>query len=221
LTCHLVSSSSDSSLNEESSSSTRRKTIATSSWTARDFSRRGDESESRKRHIAEAELDADQELLPPRLSLPISVESIASRHIDKRQKPNLTANIIPVHAPSETMKEQIKARFSIGNTSVTSIEESAKSLNLNPTRLSVSSSSSIATPIKRKRRLTGNLSRPSISSTNSTATEFIPQVKLEKSSDNNNTPKTPTIVVTSATGAVRKQCVEIIKKLGKFELATE
>lgn len=166
----IVSSSSDSSVNDDSTTKMdpRRKTIATSSWTARDFSRRDDESESRKRHIEEAELDTQQELRVPRLSLPISVESIASRHTDKKQKSSLSSNIIPVHAPSETMKEQIKARFSIGQvheTGISSIEETAKSLHINPMRLSLSSSSSTATPIKRKRRLTGNLGRPSISST--------------------------------------------------------
>lgn len=222
-----MSSSSDGSANNDDSSKTesRRKTIATSSWTARDFKRpSASESLSRKRHIQEAEAYdqvKEEDVLPPRLSLPISVESIASRHISKKQK---TPNIIPVHAPSMQKKEQIKARFSIGQAPVTKASNSSTDTDNNnttnnklddtlrqidPSKLSISSPTQVSsTPIKRKRRLTGSLNRPSFSSSSEISAAI-----------GDNKPRT--IVLTSITPSVRKKCEDIIKKLGKYQLATE
>lgn len=232
-----MSSSSEGSTNDDSSKiETRRQTIATSNWTARDFKRPTTiESLSRKRHIQEAEAydeEGEEEILQPRLSLPISVESIASRHVSKKQK---TPNIISVHAPSMQMKEQIKARFSIGqapnskpdtktgssnnsnnsnsgNTTTTSDKIDDTLRHIDPLRLTTSSPTQInSTPIKRKRRLTGSLNRPSISSTIDT----LQPPKLEIS----NKPRT--IVLTSVTPSHRKKYEEIIKKLGRLQIATE
>jgi hypothetical protein len=155
------------------------------------------------------------------------VESIASRHVSKKQK---TPNIISVHAPSMQMKEQIKARFSIGqapsnkpvtktdsnnnngNTTTTSDKIDDTLRHIDPLRSTMSSPTQInSTPIKRKRRLTGSLNRPSISST----IETLQSPKLEI----NNKPHT--IVLTSVTPSHRKKYEEIIKKLGKFQIATE
>ncbi|CEP16988.1 hypothetical protein [Parasitella parasitica] len=204
---------------------------STSSWTARDFNKSmAAESLNRKRHIEEAEAYDDQEdtdVLPPRLSLPISVESIASRHISKKQKMPVT---IPVHVPSLEMKEQIKARFSIGQaptskpaakSSSNSTGDSSNFSNLkiddtlrqiDPSQLSISSPTQVGlTPIKRKRRLTGSLNRPSISS----SIDALDTPNVET----NNKPQT--IVLTSVTPSARKKYEAIIKKLGKFHLATE
>ncbi|KAI8372455.1 hypothetical protein BD560DRAFT_434343 [Blakeslea trispora] len=150
----------------------RRRTIATSNWIPRE----SNESIIRKRHIAEAEQE-DESVDRPRLSLPLSVESIASRHTNKKQK----VTTIPVIAPSKEMKEQIKARFSIGKSKTQSTEEEASLLmekssttvnhantdrpshhssashdEHNNSNITISSSSSHTNPlIKRKRKLTG------------------------------------------------------------------
>lgn len=234
--CNIVSSSSEGSTNDDSSKiETRRQTIATSNWTARDFKRpTAAESLNRKRHIQEAEAydeEGEEEILQPRLSLPISVESIASRHVSKKQK---TPNIISVHAPSMQMKEQIKARFSIGqapsskpvtkassnnsnnnnsgNTTTTSNKIDDTLRHIDSSISTMSSPTQVnSTPIKRKRRLTGSLNRPSISSTIDT----LQPPKLEISE------KPRTIVLTSVTPSHRKKYEEIIKKLGRFQIATE
>jgi hypothetical protein len=152
----------------------------------------------------------------PRLSLPLNVESLANRHNQQQQN----KLIIPIHAPSAEMKEQIKARFSIGQ-----IEESTNQPSSKPSpvasRLSLSSTPS-ASPIKRKRRLTGSLLKPS------------PSISPSISGNNNNIknesipvmisplpiPK-PTIVFTSMAPVLRKQCMEVINRLGKLEIASK
>jgi hypothetical protein len=153
---------------------------------------------------------AEIKLNPPRLSLPISVESIASRHIKKNEKLNNT--IIPVHAPSLEKKEQIKARFSIGSSKSSSTTADQQSTAEESIPRSPIITTSVTTPIKRKRRLTGNLSRPSINSADSISfdkLEIIP-------------PKSkPIIVLTSMTITLRNKCEEAIKKLGLFQLASE
>lgn len=233
----LVSSSSDGSAHDDSKVETRRQTIATSNWIARDFKKpSAGESLTRKRQIQEAEAqdeEVEQEILPPRLSLPISVESIASRHIAKKQK---TPTIIPVHAPSLEMKEQIKARFSIGqapasnaatattttnkpsstsgntvssssNTTDTKLDDTLRQID--PSKLSISSPTQVSsTPIKRKRRLTGSLGRPSLSGGS-----------IDTKPETSNQPQT--IVLTSVTPSTRKRYEDIIKKLGHYQLATE
>ncbi|KAL7310738.1 hypothetical protein PS15m_010202 [Mucor circinelloides] len=231
-----LSSSSDGSTHDDSKVETRRQTIATSNWIARDFKKpSAAESLSRKRHIQEAEAydqEVEQEVLPPRLSLPISVESIASRHISKKQK---TPTATPVHAPSIQMKEQIKARFSIGQAPTSNPVTKSSSANgssannnnsnatddkiddtlrqIDPSKLSISAPTQVSsTPIKRKRRLTGSLGRPSLSGS-------IDTPQPTKSDTTNNKPQT--IVLTSVTLANRARYEEIIKKLGKYELATE
>lgn len=231
----LVSSSSDGSTHDDSKVETRRQTIATSNWVARDFKKPTvGESLTRKRQIQEAEAydeEAEQEILPPRLSLPISVESIASRHIAKKQK---TPATIPVHAPSVEMKEQIKARFSIGqapasnpvtkpgsthsssstnngsNTTDNKLDDTLRQID--PSKLSISSPAQVnSTPIKRKRRLAGSLGRPSLSGSIDTAQPPKPET--------NKQPQT--IVLTSVTPSARKRYEDIIKKLGRYQLATE
>lgn len=212
----LVSSSSDGSVNDEQEM--RRKTIATSGWKARDFTKEA-VARKRVRHDFEEDEDpldgvaAEVKLSAPRLSLPISVESIASRHINTN---NSTAkNIIPVHAPpSLEKKEQIKARFSIGSkssTTSTMTEDDTVTSKINPGPRSPIPSSA-TTPIRRKRRLTGNLSRPPSSASDNLSLDKLdiipPNVK-------------PIIVLTSMTLGVRKRCEEAIQKLDSFELATE
>lgn len=212
-----LSSSSDSSVNDEQEM--RRKTIATSGWKARDFTK---EAVARKkvRHDFEEDEDpldgvaAEVKLSAPRLSLPISVESIASRHINNT---NSTAkNIIPVHAPPSLEKrEQIKARFSIGSkssTTSTMTEEDTVTSKMNPGPRSPIPSSA-TTPIRRKRRLTGNLSRlPSSCASDSLSLDKLDIIP----------PKVKSIIVlTSMTLGVRKRCEEAIQKLDTFELATE
>lgn len=203
--------------------------------------------------LEQEELDEDPasalpkeiKLNPSRLSLPISVESIANRH-NKKQR----TDIIPIHAPSLEKKEQIKARFSIGSksssTSVTNSTAAGEEDHVNGTtslsKLNINGSSSISssslsprlpssantsstTPIKRKRRLTGLLSRPTTMSLSSSlenianALEIIPEssTSIEIAPAQNKA----TIVLTSVTNHVRKQCEEAIKKLGKYELASE
>ncbi|OBZ85312.1 hypothetical protein A0J61_06642 [Choanephora cucurbitarum] len=146
----------------------RRRTIATTNWIPRESS----ESMIRKRHIAEAEQEDESTATNdrPRLSLPLSVESIASRHTSKKQKAS-AINTIPVIAPSKEMKEQIKARFSIGKSTSQSTEEEATRLMAKSSSssslisqsqtndTSLSSHSNTNTIIKRKRKLTG-LFRP-------------------------------------------------------------
>jgi hypothetical protein len=212
-----VSSGSDSSVNEESSTSSRRNTIATSNWKARDFNNKKERKRIRYDEAEDEEdpldsIAAEIKLKPPRLSLPISVESIANRHDNKQ--PN---NIIPVHAPTLEKKEQIKARFSIGSkASSTSTVDDDSSNSPSTPRLSTASSIS-ATPIKRKRRLTGNLYKPP-STTYSTTADNISLDQLEIIPESN---KKQTIVLTSIAKDVRKLCEEAIKKLGKFELESE
>ncbi|KAI8372622.1 hypothetical protein EDC96DRAFT_499986 [Choanephora cucurbitarum] len=146
----------------------RRRTIATTNWIPRESS----ESMIRKRHIAEAEQEDESTTTNdrPRLSLPLSVESIASRHTNKKQKAS-ALNTIPVIAPSKEMKEQIKARFSIGKSTSQSTEEEATRLMAKSSSsssligqsqtndTSLSSHNNTNTIIKRKRKLTG-LFRP-------------------------------------------------------------
>ncbi|KAI8091338.1 uncharacterized protein B0P05DRAFT_527072 [Gilbertella persicaria] len=91
--------------------------------------------------------------------------------------------MISANPPSEHMKEQIKARFSIGQT--TSLEDPLLSLPTKTTK---------PTLVRRKRKLTGGI-----------------KLVQEK----------PTIVLTSMTVSVRKQCQDIVQKLGHYELATE
>lgn len=193
----------------------RRKTIATSGWKARDFTK---EAAARKKARHDFEVDDDPldgvaaeiKLSAPRLSLPISVESIASRHINNT---STARSIIPVHAPSLEKREQIKARFSIGSkssTTSTMTEDDTTTSKINPGPRSPIPSS-VTTPIRRKRRLTGNLSRTSSS------TDILSLDKLDIIP-----PKVkPTIVLTSMTLGIRKKCEEAIQKLGSFELATE
>ncbi|KAI8878792.1 hypothetical protein K501DRAFT_28468 [Backusella circina FSU 941] len=157
----------------------------------------------------------------PRLSLPLNVESLANRHNQHVQ--NKLTTTIPIHAPSQEMKEQIKARFSIGQ-----IEDNHHLASSKPTpvssRLSLTSSSS-SSPIKRKRRLTGNLLKPSpiaspsISSSNNNTSSSIKNESIPVMVAPLPTPK-PTIVFTSMAPALRKQCMEMIKQLGKLELAS-
>ncbi|CAO3613045.1 unnamed protein product [Mucor hiemalis] len=208
-----LSSSSDSSVNDEQEM--RRKTIATSGWKARDFTK---EAAARKKARHDFEVDDDPldgvaaeiKLSAPRLSLPISVESIASRHINNT---STARSIIPVHAPSLEKREQIKARFSIGSkssTTSTMTEDDTTTSKINPGPRSPIPSS-VTTPIRRKRRLTGNLSRTSSS------TDILSLDKLDIIP-----PKVkPTIVLTSMTLGIRKKCEEAIQKLGSFELATD
>ncbi|KAI8968341.1 hypothetical protein BDF20DRAFT_175362 [Mycotypha africana] len=142
----------------------RRRTIATTSWRVKDF-KRSNESELRKREIAALASDEEDEkerLAPARFSLPASVESIADRHSYKRPKPAPASDtVIPVHPPSVQMKEQIKARFSIGQARDSNPDDSSKA-DLDASRLSLNSPpiSNVSTPIKRKRRLTGSLPKP-------------------------------------------------------------
>ncbi|KAL9537947.1 hypothetical protein MBANPS3_011326 [Mucor bainieri] len=226
----------DGSVHDDAKVETRRQTIATSNWIARDFKKPSvGESLTRKRQIQEAEAydeEIGQEILPPRLSLPISVESIANRHIAKKQKTPIT---IPVHAPSLQMKEQIKARFSIGqaptsnpvtkpsstnNSSTISSGSSTADTKLDdtlrlidPSKLSISTPTQVSsTPIKRKRRLTGSLTRPSLSGGSITTSQ---PPKPETSA------QPQTIVLTSVTPSTRKRYEDIIKKLGHYQLATE
>ncbi|KAI8974114.1 hypothetical protein BDB01DRAFT_854078 [Pilobolus umbonatus] len=120
----VLQPSSSTSSSSSSENEARRKTIG-STWTAKDL--------YPKKQIAQRAVEAEER--SPRLSLPISVESIANRHI----KPMKENKIIPVHAPTAHMREQIKARFSIGQKDDEIIGSRA------------------TPPIKRKRRLTGTM----------------------------------------------------------------
>ncbi|KAG2236482.1 hypothetical protein INT48_003273 [Thamnidium elegans] len=177
-----LSSSSEGSTQEEPES--RRKTISTCSWEARDFQTKDRES---KRRLLRPNFDEDPlnalpaeiKLKEPRLSLPASLQSI-------KYKPS----IIPVHAPSLAKKEQIKARFSIGKSTEEEIHTTSKT-------------ASVSSPLKRRRRLTGNLTR--IMSTDTIQSE----------------PTKYVIVLTSVSISTRKRCEEAIKKFNHFELSTE
>lgn len=134
-----VSSSSEGSAQEEPES--RRKTISTCSWKARDFKTKDRESKGKLLRPSFDEdplnaLPAEIKLKEPRLSSPASLQS-------SKYKPS----IIPVHAPSLEKKEQIKARFSIGKSTEEEIHTALKT-------------TSVSSPLKRRRRLTGNLDSP-------------------------------------------------------------
>lgn len=187
-------------------------TIAPCSWKARDFnSREKREIGKNLRPDFEDEdpldgLAAEIKLNPPRLSLPISVESIANKHNYNSN----TQTSIPIHAPTSEKKEQIKARFSIG--SAVPKESSPIKIGTTPITTFLTGTS----PLKRRRKLTGNLSRTSTITTD----EMTMSKKSSTSTGNVHRPK-HTIVLTSLSAFIRKQCEDVIKKLGRYELATE
>ncbi|KAG0765232.1 hypothetical protein G6F57_004926 [Rhizopus arrhizus] len=187
----------------------RRKTIGVPSWKRRQISTEG----SVKRMVFEPFVDEEEEEYKhkTRLSLPLSVE--ASRHIAlKRAKP------APV-APSPEMKEHIKARFSIGQKVEEGLENNKeRMISLFPS-ISTTPSQVSTTPIRRKRRLTGNATPrqpiepiPSPSLSASSIPSFNPQPVLVTKS---------TIVFTSLTSAERNKYEGIIKSLGTYKVVAE
>ncbi|KAG1458658.1 hypothetical protein G6F56_006344 [Rhizopus delemar] len=176
----------------------RRKTISTST-----LKRRHDE-----RIEALMESEEDEYKLKTRLSLP--VEALVGRtEVVKRLKTT------PTVAPSPEMKEHIKARFSIGN----KVDGEDSKERLFPSiSISSSSSQSSQAPLRRKRRLTGNVlpKQNSIqhipsSSPSSTPLLSLPTLPLIK----------PNIVFSSLTPEEHTKYSKIVQKLGTFEIAIE
>ncbi|KAG2192963.1 hypothetical protein INT47_005689 [Mucor saturninus] len=214
-----TSSSSEGSGNEDGDSS-RRKTIATCSWKARDFNSRdrtrGLGKTSRPDFEDEDPLDglaAEIKLNAPRLSLPVSVESIANKHNNSANKQNST----PIHAPSTEKKEQIKARFSIGS----AVTRESPPIKIGTTPITTCFTG--ASPLKRRRKLTGNLSRTTTTSSDdmNVARPSMSKTTSASTEDMSITNQPKTIVLTSLSASVRKQCEDAIKRLGQYELATE
>ncbi|KAI9363261.1 hypothetical protein BD770DRAFT_215258 [Pilaira anomala] len=183
----LSSSSEEGSTQEEHES--KRKKLSISNWEARDFN--STEKVVKRRSMRPnfdedplSAVPAEIKLKTPRLSLPISIETSTN-------KSSPSETIIPIHAPSLEKKEQIKARFSIGkNTTEEEIPTPLARVIL-----------PVSSPLKRRRRLTGNLTRVH-------STDTLQPIKY-------------TIVLTSVSTTVRKQCEEAIKKFNLFELASE
>ncbi|KAI9481076.1 MAG: hypothetical protein EXX96DRAFT_202327 [Benjaminiella poitrasii] len=154
--------------NGSSQEEVRRRTILTTDWVAKSLEggknkASSRESELRKRYIEELEKEEEEEagredslsrleeenelvVLPPRLSLPVSAEMIANRHISKKRRSNIN-DIIPVEPPSKEAQEQIKARFSIGDKNVINSNSGTTNSNQNmiPTSFNQSVSSTSST----------------------------------------------------------------------------
>ncbi|CEG64336.1 hypothetical protein RMATCC62417_01325 [Rhizopus microsporus] len=224
-----TSSSSDASINDDLYESNqrlaevRRKTIGIPSWKRQ----RMEDAGLVKRYTESFDNEESEDDIKrtTRLSLPISVEKMAAKHVI----PSVNKSM-PV-APSPEMKEHIKARFSFGKKVEDDTDTSKDLLPFVPlvaNSTAMSTSGSTVTPLRRKRRLTGNTlprqdnippSSASVVSTSTwnTSSESLP-ISIPKQ---RNVSRKPNIVFTSLTSDMRQKCKEAIESLGIYDIAAE
>lgn len=224
----IASSSSDASINDDLYESNqrlaevRRKTIGIPSWKRQ----RMEDTGLVKRYTESFDNEeSEDDIKHTRLSLPISVEKMAAKHVT----PSVNKSM-PV-APSPEMKEHIKARFSFGKKAEDDTDTSKDLLPFVPLVANstvMSTSGSTVTPLRRKRRLTGNTlprqdnipsSSASVVSTSTwnTSSESLP-ISIPKQ---RNISRKPNIVFTSLTSDMRQKCKEAIESLGIYDIAAE